>query len=339
LFNSKVQVDETVLDGIQQRKAANHLGKTASTKEAKSAIDTMAFDKAPGQSGLMTDMIKNLPEQARNLYVEVIQNFWQDNNIDFMSWNTTILRMIYKGKGNPQDANNHCGIALKETSAKVMSIVIARRLLGRFREINPTTQFGHIGCKEVLHIIKRVLLLKHQHGLESYAIFIDLIKAFDTVDHKLLCKILSKYGLLPRLIATISKLYENCHIKIKVGKTSTELDYSTGVHQGDNMSPILFLFVFQAFLETLKIDAQPIQFSNFPENKNGKHKTSKERLLSQDPLSKGSPFEFQASFFVDDSFFLFQDHQELKKAIVQLDNHFARFGLIMHLGNKNTKSK
>ena len=123
----------------------------------------MAFDKAPGQSGLMTDMIKNLPEQARNLYVEVIQNFWQDNNIDFMSWNTTILRMIYKGKGNPQDANNHCGIALKETSAKVMSIVIARTLLGRFREINPTTQFGHIGCQEALNIIKRALLLRHQH--------------------------------------------------------------------------------------------------------------------------------------------------------------------------------
>jgi hypothetical protein len=215
----------------------------------------MANDKARGQSGLTTDMIKNLPEQALNLYAEVIQNFWQDVNTDFTSWHTTILRTIYKGKGNPQDPNNHCGIALKETSAKVMSIIIASRLLKRFSEINPTTQFGHIGCQEVLHVIKRALLLRRQHGLESYAIFINLVKAFDTVNHKLLCKILDKYGLPPRLIATISKLYENCHIKIKVGKPSKELNYSTGVHQGNNMSPILFLFIIQAFLETLKIDA------------------------------------------------------------------------------------
>jgi hypothetical protein len=128
-------------------------------------------------------------------------------------------------------------------------------------------------------------------------------------------------------------------MKIKVGKTFKELEYSTGVHQGDNMSPILFLFVIQAFLETLKIDTQPIRFSYFPENKNGNHKTCKGRLLSQNPSAKGTSFDFQTSFFVDDSFFLFHDCQELQKAIAKLDSHFARFGLIMHLGNGNKKSK
>jgi hypothetical protein len=66
---------------------------------------------------------------------------------------------------------------------------------------------------------------------------------------------------------------------------------------------------------------------------------SKGRLLSQNPSAKGSSFDFQTSFFVDDSFFLFHDRQELQKAIAKLDCHFTRFGLIMHLGNGNTKSK
>jgi hypothetical protein len=39
--------------------------------------------------------------------------------------------MIYKGKGDPQDPNNHRGIALKETSAKVMSIIIANKEIQR----------------------------------------------------------------------------------------------------------------------------------------------------------------------------------------------------------------
>ena len=68
----------------------------------------------------------------------------------------------------------------------------------RFKEINPTSQFGHIRCQEAQHVIKRALLLRRQHGLESYAIFVDLVKAFDTVQHDLLCQILTKYGLPPQ---------------------------------------------------------------------------------------------------------------------------------------------
>jgi hypothetical protein len=62
-------------------------------------------------------------------------------------------------------------------------------------------------------------------------------------------------------LQNISKLYKNCNIKIKVRKKSTAVDYTTGVHQGDNMSPVLFLFVIQAFSEMLKINAQPIIYS------------------------------------------------------------------------------
>jgi hypothetical protein len=104
------------------------------------------------------------------------------------------------------------------------------------------------------------------------------------------------------------------------------------------MLPILFLFIIQAFLETLQIDGQPIQFSHFPENKNRNLKTCKGRLV-QNSSAKGLPFEFWNSFFVDGSFFLFQNLQELQNAIEQLNSHFARFGLIMYLGNEKTKSK
>jgi hypothetical protein len=97
-------------------------------------------------------MIKNLPSQASDFYVELIQEFWKDKEVDFESWHAIILNMIYKGKGDPQDPNNHRGIALKETSAKVLSIIIAKRLLSRLKTINPTSQFRHIGCQEVVEL-------------------------------------------------------------------------------------------------------------------------------------------------------------------------------------------
>jgi hypothetical protein len=299
----------------------------------------MANDKAQGQTGLTTDMIKNLPPQAKDFYVELIQEFWKNKEVDFESWHAITLNMIYKGKGDPQDLNNHRGIALKETLAKVLSIVIVKCLLLRLKAINPTSQFGHLGCQEALHTVKRVLLLHWQHGLESYTIFIDLVKAFDTAHHNLLFCILEKYGLPPLLVQKITKLYKNCNIKIKVRKKSTAVDYTTGVHLGDNMSPVLFLFIIQAFSEMLKINAQPIIYSYFPENKNGNLKTLKGRLLSQNTSAKGHPFNFRSSFYVDDSFFVFQNHDKLQQAAATLNDHFKCFGLIMHVGSTSTKSK
>ena len=86
--------------------------------------------------------------------------------------------------------------------------------------------------------------------------------------HKLMCESLSKYGMPPTLVEIIKKLYKNCTVKIKVGTKFTEILYSTGVHQGDNMSPVLFLFVMQAFLDTLQLPSPPALFSHFPKNNN-----------------------------------------------------------------------
>jgi hypothetical protein len=69
---------------------------------------------------------------------------------------------------------------------------------------------------------------------------VDLIKAFDMVQHKQMCQILQKYGLPLPIVKNIEKLYKKCKVKITTGKESTFIDYTTGVHQGDNMSPVLF---------------------------------------------------------------------------------------------------
>jgi hypothetical protein len=56
-------------------------------------------------------------ETNRNLKfgdIKVIQNFWQDEKINITRWHTTILKMIFKGKGDPQDPNNHQEKALKD---------------------------------------------------------------------------------------------------------------------------------------------------------------------------------------------------------------------------------
>jgi hypothetical protein len=149
-------------------------------------------------------MLKNLPEDALNFITETIQEFWQQNT-DFSSWHVTKLNILYKGKGDPQDLNNYRGICLKETCAKVISSIVSSRLLQHLKTFGSKTQFGMIGCQEAQHTLKKALLLRRQHGLPTYALFVDLVKAFDTVQHPLLFLILEKYGIPSSLVNVIKK--------------------------------------------------------------------------------------------------------------------------------------
>ena len=79
------------------------------------AIQNIKINKAPGITGVTTDMIKNLPIAAINLLTDVIQDFMMSPNCNLASWHIQDLTTLYKGKGDPKDPkvpNNWRGICL-----------------------------------------------------------------------------------------------------------------------------------------------------------------------------------------------------------------------------------
>jgi hypothetical protein len=80
-----------------------------------------------------------------------------------------------------------------------------------------------------------------------------LVKAFDTANHKLMVlALIEHYGAPKNLVQIIKMMYSNVSVKLQVGKEKQLIPYSVGVQQGDNMAPVLFLFVMQAFSDSLK---------------------------------------------------------------------------------------
>jgi hypothetical protein len=81
---------------------------------------------------------------------------------------------------------------------------------------------------------------------------VDFVKASNTVNHELLFALLEWHG-APKLLAdAVRQMHTNMHVKLQVGKEEHDIPHMVGVQQGDNMAPILFLFVMQAFSETLE---------------------------------------------------------------------------------------
>lgn len=62
---------------------------------------------------------------------------------------------------------------------------------------------------------KKSLLLWCQHGLESCVLFINLVKAYDTVNHQLMYAMLAKYSMPETLISIIKKYTQTAKYNYK----------------------------------------------------------------------------------------------------------------------------
>jgi len=110
--------------------------------------------------------------------------------------------------------------------------------------------------------VRTMLKKRKEHGLETWAYFLDLVKAFDTVPRMALLKVLGKFGVPDQMVSVIRRMLSDNIIKLQVQKRSEQdndimevtdvpISATAGVPQGNSMSPVLFIFYIQALLETL----------------------------------------------------------------------------------------
>ena len=92
---------------------------------------------------------------------------------------------------------------------------------------------------------------RKEHGLETWALFVDLIKSFDSVPRETLFAVLRRFGLPDHFVKVLIILHYGPKVKIKIGEVDSGIKSTIGVRQGSCEGPILFLFIIQAAMETL----------------------------------------------------------------------------------------
>ena len=66
---------------------------------------------------------------------------------------------------------------------------------------------------DAVFTVKTALKKRREHGLETWVLFLDLVKAFDRVPREMLWLILKKFGVPEKLIFLLKALHENVLVK------------------------------------------------------------------------------------------------------------------------------
>jgi hypothetical protein len=164
------------------------------------------------------------------------------------------LKILPK-KGDLRDLNNWRGIMLLDAASKVVSMIINSRLQLLLKEVGIEEQNGFMGGRggsDGIFCIRQALKKRREHGKESWVLFVDLVKAFDSVPRDVLFTVLAKFGVPPHLVSVIKRMNTDLKVSFDLNGEPVAVPCTVGVKQGCPLSPTLFLFVMQACLESLE---------------------------------------------------------------------------------------
>jgi len=153
---------------------------------------------------------------------------------------------IYKS-GPKSDPNNYRPISILPTISKIIERHVATQLLDFLKQHNLlyANQSGfreyHSCCTALLKLIDS-WLTDIDDGKCIGAIFLDLKKAFDLVDHDILLKKMKMYNFSENTIKFFKSYLSNRTQVFRDGEfVSSSRTVLTGVPQGSILGPILFL--------------------------------------------------------------------------------------------------
>ena len=237
-------------------------------KLKKKFMSKLNTSKASGPYSIPTKILKLL-QCIISKPLEVIFNFSFSTGIVPYHFKLARVIPVYK-KGSQLCVNNYRPISLLSVFNRILEKLVFKRLSGFIDKYNLLycKQFGFRSSHSTIHAILSItdnIQKAFEKGTFSCGIFLDLSKAFDSVNHLILLEKLDHYGVRGLTRSWFTSYLSERKQFVSLGNINSEVwNISCGVPQGSVLGPLLFLLYLNDFHKSSKI----LEFHLFADDAN-----------------------------------------------------------------------
>ena len=198
------------------------LGDPPVVNETKKALRYMANGEAMGPDELPAELLKlGPPDSSHEILLAfdgIIVAVRMTGEVP-QEWKDATIKVLHKK--DRTECGNYRGLSLVAHAGKVLFKIVANRL-GDFCEevwILPEKQCGfrpQRSTTDMMFVVRRLEELGRTTNTSLEICFIDLAKAYDTVDHVLLWEVLVRFGVPPRMIKVIRMFHNGIRTRVQL---------------------------------------------------------------------------------------------------------------------------
>ena len=238
------------------------------SSEIINIVNNLKTHKSPGFDGINNYLLKSVIKQIVEPLVYIFNLSLTSGQVPNDMKLAKVIP-IFK-KGDNLLVSNYRPISLLTSLSKVLEKIVYKRTIDFLNKHNilSNDQFGfrekHSTTHALLTFIDKIAR-SIDSSLHTIGIFLDLSKAFDTINHNILLHKLSHYGIRGKALGWFRDYLTNRKQFVYInGTSSSEQPISCGVPQGSLLGPLLFLI----YINDIQNSSEILQFILFADDSN-----------------------------------------------------------------------
>lgn len=226
LLNHTNPVDPHILDKLLDLPTITHLDNPPQYSETRQAIRSLKNNKSAGPDGIPAEVFKNGGFMLTHRLHLLISHIWEHESLP-QDWKNANIVVIYKNKGDRAVCGNSCRIFLLSVAGKVLAKIMLSRLVEHISEAALLeTQCGvrkTQSTTDMVFVLRQLMEKSREQCKDLHIAFIDLSKAFDTINHEMLWRRLSKLGVPPKFLSILQQLHDEMQARVLTGELQSRL--------------------------------------------------------------------------------------------------------------------
>jgi endonuclease/exonuclease/phosphatase family metal-dependent hydrolase len=240
-FNIKPLLDPAV-EVLKAERNGRSVGIRFLASDVSKVIKSMSRGKSPGHDGLSIEHLQHAGSHLARVLAMFFSLCVSHSYLPDELMKTLVVPIVKNKTGDLTDKGNYRPISLATVIAKVFDGLLNTRL-NEYVSIHDN-QFGfrpHVSTESAILCLKQTVKYYTDRKTPVYACFLDLSKAFDRVEYKLLWDKLKGVNLPPELVTMFQYWYGHQSNVVRwAGSVSEPYRLECGVRQGGLTSPTLF---------------------------------------------------------------------------------------------------